>query len=346
MTSRTRIKKMPSRKLRKGKKTPAGSGPKVPLLKLHRCMIRIRFFEEKLRELYAAGRVRGLVHLSIGQEAVAAGVCANLRDEDYIVSNHRGHGHLIAKGLGPPSMIAELFGKQDGCCRGRGGSMHMGDLRRGILGANGIVGAGLPIATGAALSAKVLEKDHISVVFFGDGASNQGTFHESMNLAAVLKLPVLFVCENNCYALSIPQSSHMAVAHVADRALAYGMPGAVVDGNDVGAVFVAAKEAIARVRAGKGPYLFECKTYRWRGHGESDPSGGTKLRPAEEIAEWKGRCPIERAEKALLSGGLSTKRKLANLRSKILTEMEDAVTFAENSPLPEAVDFADFAYVD
>lgn len=337
---------MPSRKSHAKKKVRTDSCTNTPILDLYRCMIRIRFFEEKLKELYAAGRVRGLVHLSIGQEAVAAGVCANLETEDYIVSNHRGHGHLIAKGLDPPSMFAELFGKQDGCCQGRGGSMHMGDLERGILGANGIVGAGLPIAAGAALSAKVLGKNHIAVVFFGDGAANQGTFHESMNLSAVLKLPVLFVCENNCYALSIPQSSHMAIAHVADRAIAYGMPGAVVDGNDVGAVFEATRKATARIRAGKGPYLLECETYRWRGHGESDPSGGSKYRPAEEIAKWQGRCPIERAENILLSSGLLTKEKLANFRTEAYSEIETAVAFAEISPWPEADKFAEFTYVD
>ncbi|MEE9240250.1 MAG: thiamine pyrophosphate-dependent dehydrogenase E1 component subunit alpha [bacterium] len=320
--------------------------PEIPLLDLFRCMARIRAFEEKLKDLYAAGKVRGLVHLSIGQEAVAAGVCAHLRREDYLVSNHRGHGHLIAKGLDSASMMAELFGRRDGCCRGRGGSMHMGDLSKGILGANGIVGAGLPIAVGAALSARVLETNHISVAFFGDGAANQGAFHEALNLAAVLKLPALFVCENNRYALSISQARHMAIAHVADRAAAYGMPGAVVDGNDVCAVFEAAGKAIARARAGKGPFLLECETYRWRGHGESDPSGGTKYRSAEEVAAWRERCPLVRAEGALLAGGISTKKKLAGLRSEAIAEMEAAVDFAEKSPWPDPEEFGEFAYVD
>ncbi|MDA0999100.1 MAG: thiamine pyrophosphate-dependent dehydrogenase E1 component subunit alpha [bacterium] len=309
-------------------------------------MVRIRAFEEKLKELYMAGRVRGLVHLSIGQEAVAAGVCTHLGNEDYLVSNHRGHGHLIAKGLDPPSMMAELFGREDGCCRGRGGSMHMGDLKKGILGANGIVGAGLPIAVGAALSARFRARGGISVVFFGDGAANQGTFHEAINLAAVLKMPVVFVCENNHYALSIPQSRHMAVTHVADRASAYGIPGAVVDGNDVCAVFEAAEEAILRARAGKGPFLLECKTYRWRGHGESDPSGGTKYRSAKEVKDWQKRCPIMQAESLLLREGAATKDVLARVRSEAQEEMESAVAFAEKSPWPDAADVLKFVYVD
>ncbi|MFQ5895707.1 MAG: thiamine pyrophosphate-dependent dehydrogenase E1 component subunit alpha [Nitrospinota bacterium] len=309
-------------------------------------MVRIRAFEERVKELYAAGRIRGLVHLSIGQEAVAAGVCAHLRADDYVVSTHRSHGHFIAKGLDPGSMMAELFGRRTGCCRGRGGSMHMGDLSRGILGGNGIVGAGLPLAVGAALSAHVRGTEQVSVAFFGDGASNQGTFHEALNLAAVLALPVLFACENNLYAVSVPQSRHMAVAHVADRASAYGMPGAVVDGNDVCALYEAAGGAIARARAGDGPSLLECKTYRWRGHGESDASGGSKYRPAQEVASWQERCPLRRAEAELRARGLATEGKLEKFRADAAAEMDSAVAFAEGSPWPEPEELAQFVFVN
>jgi TPP-dependent pyruvate/acetoin dehydrogenase alpha subunit len=242
------------------------------LIEMYRTMKKIREFETKAAELFAEGSIPGFVHLYIGEEAVATGVCANLKDSDYITSTHRGHGHIIAKGGDLKYMFAELFGKATGYCKGKGGSMHIADADRGILGANGIVGAGHNIAVGAGLSAKYRGTDQVCVCFFGDGSTNQGTFHESLNLASIWKLPVIFVCENNLYGISMHQSRHQAIQDVADRAVAYNIPGVVVDGNDVLAVYEAAKEAIDRARNGQGPTLIECKTYRQRGHFEGDPT--------------------------------------------------------------------------
>jgi len=302
------------------------------LIEMYTVMKRIRAFEERVVDQMGAAKIPGFVHLYIGEEAVAAGVCANLRKEDYITSTHRGHGHLVAKGGDPKLMMAELFGKKTGYCKGKGGSMHIADIDLGILGANGIVGGGPPIAAGAALAAQYLGTDKVAVCFLGDGASNQGTTHEAMNLAAVWKLPVVFVVENNGYGEFTPQAEHQAIQDVADRAAGYGIPGVVVDGNDVTAVYEAASEAIARARQGKGPTLVECKTTRFRGHFEGDPQ---RYRPKGETDEVKTKDPIPRFEARLLDMGVLSKEQVAAIDASIRSELDEAVRFAEQSPAPE-----------
>ncbi|MDO8673220.1 MAG: thiamine pyrophosphate-dependent dehydrogenase E1 component subunit alpha, partial [Dehalococcoidia bacterium] len=240
------------------------------LIWIYTKMQTIRQFETRVAELFLEGKLPGTVHLYAGEEAVACGVCANLGPADYVGSTHRGHGHVIAKGGDLNKMMAELYGKTTGYCKGKGGSMHIANIGIGVLGANGIVGAGLPIAVGAGFAAKYRKSDAVAVSFFGDGASNQGTFHESINLAAVLRVPVIFVCENNGYAISTSQIRHQNITDVADRAAGYGIPGVVVDGNDAFAVYGAAKEEIGRARAGLGPSLLDCKTYRHYGHSIGD----------------------------------------------------------------------------
>lgn len=311
---------------------------KEKMLELYRTMRRIRRFEEKVMDLYARQRVMGIVHLYIGEEAVATGVCANLRKDDYITSTHRGHGHCIAKGGDLRLMMAELFGRSTGYCRGKGGSMHIADFNLGILGANGIVGAGMPIAGGAGLSIKLRGTDQVAVSFFGDGACNQGSFHESLNLAAVWKLPVIFVCENNQYAISASQKRVGAIEDYYLRKAAYGIEGCKVDGNDVLAVYQAAFEAVARARRGEGPTLIECKTYRWRGHYEGEADRTYAYRTKEEIEEWMRRCPIERFKKILLEKNVATESDLKAIDEGIEGELREAIDFAEKSPEPELED--------
>ncbi len=308
--------------------------PENTLLDLYRTMVVIRAFEEKVQDLYARGHIPGLAHLYIGEEAVAAGVCANLGPEDYITSTHRGHGHVIAKGADLNPMMAELYGKITGYCKGKGGSMHIADVDIGILGANGIAGGGLPIATGAGLSAKVLGNGRVTVCFFGDGTSNNGTFHESLNFASVHKLPVVYVCENNGYGISVPQRQHQAIEDISVRAMGYGMPGKTVDGNDVLAVYQAAKKAVERARAGEGPTLLECKTYRYRGHHEGDPNQGGRYRSKQEIQKWLAKDPIGRFEKLLLQNKILTKAGRKKIAQEAARQVEDAVRFAEASPFP------------
>ena len=298
---------------------------------MYRKMVEIRIFKSRVAELFAAGKIPGFVHLYIGEEAVAVGACANLKDTDFITSTHRGHGHCIAKGGRLDLMMAELFGKETGYCKGKGGSMHIADVEIGILGANGIVGGGLGIAPGAGLSAKMRGTDQVTICFFGDGASNQTTFHEGINLASAWKLPVIFVCENNQYGISLHQSRHQNITDIADRAAAYGIPGVVVDGNDVMAVYEAVGEAVKRARAGEGPSLVECKTYRWRGHFEGDPQ---MYRPQEEIEEWKAKDPIPRFEALLAEMGVLTAEEAEAIRKEVAAEVEAAVEFAEKSPEP------------
>ncbi len=302
------------------------------LLGMYTTMVTIRQFEGRVAELFATGKIPGFVHLYIGEEAVATGVCAHLRRDDFITSTHRGHGHLIAKGGDPRLMMAELFGKRTGYCKGKGGSMHIADVELGILGANGIVGGGPPIAAGAALSARYRGTDQVVACFFGDGAANQGTFHEAANLAAIWKLPVVFVCENNHYGISLHQGKHMAVADVADRARAYDMPGVAVDGMDVMAVYEAAGEAVKRARAGDGPSLIECKTYRFRGHFEGDPE---VYRSRDEVAEWQKRDPIATFRARLLEMQVLTEDKVRAIDEAARARIDEAVSFAEGSPLPE-----------
>jgi pyruvate dehydrogenase E1 component alpha subunit len=302
---------------------------------LYRTMVRIRRFEEKLIDLKARGAIPGVLHLYIGEEATATGVCAALRADDYITSTHRGHGHCIAKGGDLSKMIAELFGRSTGYCRGKGGSMHIANADIGILGANGIVGAGIPIAGGAGLSIQLRGTGQVVACFFGDGGANQGSFHESLNLAALWKLPVIFVCENNQYAISVAQSRSTSIQDVFVRKDAYGMHGCMVDGNDVMAVHEAALEAAERARNGEGPSLLECKTYRWRGHYEGEADRGRTYRSAEEIADWKSKCPIERLRKKLLQEALLAESDLDKIEQETREEIEKAIRFAEDSPFPD-----------
>jgi len=289
-------------------------------------MVLIRKFEEGAEESYTRGLIHGTMHLSIGQEA-----CMALTDEDKITSTHRGHGHCIAKGADVGKMFAEFFGKETGYCRGRGGSMHIADVEKGNLGANGIVGGGLPIAVGAALSAKRLGTGAVTVCFFGDGANNEGTFHEALNMAAIWKLPVVFVCENNQYGMSTSMERSTAVKRVAERASAYAMPGITVDGNDFSAVAEAVDIAVARAKNGDGPSLIENLTYRWRGHSKSDRN---RYRTKEEIAEWQARDPIRRMADMLIGHKIVTPDEVASIEAEANQIIEDAIAFAKDSPAP------------
>ncbi len=311
------------------------------LIAMYKTMVKIRVFETRVGELFAQGKIGGFIHLYIGEEASATGVSAHLKKGDLITSTHRGHGHLIAKGGDLKYMMAELFGKRTGYCKGKGGSMHIADAELGILGANGIVGGGPPIATGAGFAIKYKGLDNVVICYFGDGASNQGTFHEGLNMASIWKLPVVFVCENNYYGISLSQARHQSIADIADRANAYDMPGVVVDGNDVMAVYEAAGEAVKRARAGKGPSLIECKTYRYRGHFEGDP---TTYRPKEEVEAWLKKDPIPRYETALREMGALKDEQMAAIRNEIADEVEVAVKFADESPWPSVDEIMDDVY--
>ncbi|MBI4553158.1 MAG: thiamine pyrophosphate-dependent dehydrogenase E1 component subunit alpha [Candidatus Latescibacteria bacterium] len=315
-------------------------------LEMHRRMVTIRRFEEAVWEVYTQGLMRGLAHLYIGEEATAVGVCAALRTDDYITSTHRGHGHLIAKGGRVDRMMAEMLGKVDGYNRGKGGTMHIADLSLGILGANGIVGGGMGLATGAALSAKMRGTDQVAVCFFGDGAANQGVFLEAANLAAVWKLPVLFVCENNQYG-EYTAAKHVTAIHehIAERAAAFDIPGLVVDGNDVVAVYEATKEMVDRARAGEGPSLIECKTYRYRGHHVGDGNPEKTYRTQEETDAWKAKDPIARFQRRLIEAGLATEADLAAWDGEIQQQIQEAVEFAKQSPYPPASEVTDHVYV-
>ena len=317
--------------------------PKEVMKDMYLRMLRIREFESKAQSLFADGRIPGFVHLYLGEEAVATGVCACLSDEDYITSTHRGHGHIVAKGGDLKFMMAELYGKATGYGKGKGGSMHIADRDKGILGANGIVGAGHNIAVGAGLSAQLRETDQVCVCFFGDASTNQGTFHESMNLAAVWNLPVVFVCENNNYGISMSQERHQKIKDVADRGAAYGIPGIIVDGNDVLAVYEAATEAVARARKGQGPTLVECKTYRHRGHFEGDPGN---YKPKKEQEAWLKKDPIPRFEAFLKENGVLDEKELADCVSQVKNEIQDAILFAEESPDPDVSSVVQDIYSD
>jgi pyruvate dehydrogenase E1 component alpha subunit len=308
------------------------------LIGMYQTMLRIRRFEERVMDMYARQLIPGLAHLYIGEEAVATGVCANLKTDDYITSTHRGHGHCIAKGGELKIMMAELFGKTTGYCHGKGGSMHIANIDLGILGANGIVAAGMPIAGGAALSIKMRKGSQVVASFFGDGACNQGTFHESLNLAAVWKLPVVFVCENNQYAISVAASRVGSIQDYYLRKGSYGIEGLKVDGNDILSVYEAAKEAVNRAREGKGPTLIECKTYRWRGHYDGEADRTYNYRSKEEIEEWMKKCPIDRFKKLLLEKKVTKEGNLQRIDEEIQKEIEEAIEFAKNSPDPNPED--------
>ncbi|MEJ2047061.1 MAG: thiamine pyrophosphate-dependent dehydrogenase E1 component subunit alpha [Dehalococcoidia bacterium] len=305
---------------------------KKELIDMYRKMVRIRLFEERVVKEFAAGNIPGFVHVYSGEEAVAVGACANLRTEDYITSTHRGHGHLIAKGGRTDRMMAELYGKKTGYNKGKGGSMHIAEVDIGILGADAIVGGGIPVAGGAALSAKMRGTDQVVVCFLGDGASNTSRFHEGVNLASIWKLPVVYVIENNMYAETTCIADTCNLTDIADRAAAYGIPGVTVDGNDVMAVYEAVGAAVAKARKGEGPTLVECKTCRHHGHYEGDTM---TYRDTKEVDECKKRDPIPRFRKKLAEMGVLTEKESEKIDQEIAQEIEAAVKFAAESPFPD-----------
>ncbi len=306
-------------------------------------MVLIRKFEEGAEDAYMRGLIHGTMHLSIGQEASAVASCIALSDNDKITSTHRGHGHCIAKGADLGKMFAEFFGKETGYCRGRGGSMHIADVEKGNLGANGIVGGGLPIAVGAALSAKRLGTGAVTVCFFGDGANNEGAFHEALNVAAIWQLPVVFVCENNHYGMSTSVERSTAVKHIADRAAAYAMPGTTVDGNDFSAVAEAVDRAVNRARNGEGPSLVENLTYRWRGHSKSDRN---RYRTKAEIAEWQAQDPVQRMAAMLIDHKILSTNELQGIEAEADRIIDEAMTFAMNSPSPRIEEATRYVYTE
>ncbi len=319
---------------KKQSKIPAGL-TKQDLLAMYEMMVLIRRFEITAQQLLKAGEMPGFIHVYIGEEATATGVCYNLRPIDFITSTHRGHGHALAKGMSPKILLAELFGRDNGCCHGRGGTMHLFEPKIGLFGTNGIVAGGIPSAVGIAMSAKTRKTDQVSVGFFGDGASNHGSFHESLNFAGAMKAPVVFVCENNLYATSMPLKRATQNPEIATRAAAYGIPGVAVDGNDVLAVYQATKEAIERARAGQGPTLIESKTYRLAGHHEGEPVAGT-YRTWEELEDWKQRGPIDKLKKQLLEEfKLATEKEIEEIEARVDQQISEAIDFARNSPMPD-----------
>ncbi len=295
-------------------------------------MIRVRTFEDETTKIFAGGEMPGFLHLSQGEEAVAAAFCGSMRTEDAIYTTHRGHGCIIAKGADLKPMMAELFGRIDGCCKGRAGSMHFADVSTGCMGSNGIVGEGMRIALGTAFAQKYQKTDNVTAVFFGEGATGTGAFHESFNMAAVLKLPLIFVCSINLYAQMTPKSDHIAIENVADRAAGYGSPGVTIDGNDLEIVYEEAQKAIKHARAGKGPYLVECKTYRHHGHFEGDPCN---YRPEGELEKWQKKDPIALYEKKLKKEGVIDADGIKAIRDEAQKAVDEAVDFARKSPQPE-----------
>jgi pyruvate dehydrogenase E1 component alpha subunit len=303
------------------------------LMDMHRRMVRIRLFEEAAGKLAEAAKLPGFLHLYVGQEAVAAGVCTTLTDDDQITSTHRGHGHLVAKGGQFNEMMAELMGKATGYCHGKGGSMHISNLDVGMLGANGIVGAGAPIAVGAGFANKYKNNGNVAAAFFGDGSTNIGAFHEAANMACALRLPVLFICENNEYGEFTPRDKTMAITDIVDRAAGYGMPGVIVDGMDVVAVHEAAVEAAARARRGDGPSLIEAKTYRFYNH-HGIQNLGLKYRGDDEVAKWRERDPIFTFEDRLIAAGTTTREQFDEVWIELRADIAAAIEFADASPLP------------
>jgi pyruvate dehydrogenase E1 component alpha subunit len=317
--------------------------PREKLLEMYERMVTIRQFEDRTHDEYAAGHIPGFVHLYAGEEAVAVGVCAHLDDDDAITSTHRGHGHCIAKGVDLGAMMAELYGRATGACKGKGGSMHIADVDRGMLGANGIVGAGVPLACGAALSAQVRGTRQVAVSFFGDGGSNQGAFHEGLNLAAIWKLPVLFVVENNGYAESTSAKYATSVGDIAERARSYGIPGVIADGLDVFDVYAKAGAAIAAARAGDGPTLLECKTYRLYGHYEGDTQ---TYRSKEEIERFRGEyCAIRHFRERVIQQGWLATDELDATDSQVTAAIDAAIAFAAESPWPDPSEVTADVYV-
>lgn len=307
-------------------------------------MHEIRDFEETAYKLFLENKLWGSVHMYTGEEAVAASVCAQLTDQDYIASTHRGHGHCIAKGAELDRALAELMGKATGYCKGRSGSMHIADFTKGNLGANAIVGGGIPIATGAGLGIKMQHKNNVAVAFFGDGASNQGTFHESINMAAVWKLPVIYVVENNQFGMTVPVEQSTSVENISDRAAGYGIPGVTVDGNDVVAVYEAFAAAKERALKGEGPSIVECKTYRWRGHWTGDPE---PYRTRDDVDWWKEhKDPIKLFGDYLVKHKLATKKELEEIAAAAAAKMAAAEEFALNSPEPDPAHVLDDVFFE
>lgn len=315
--------------------------PKRKLLHMHEQMLLIRYFEEQVDDFFKKGLIYGTTHLCIGQEATAVGTCAVLQDGDKITSTHRGHGHSIAHGASIKRMMAELFGRTTGYCKGKGGSMHIADVDSGNLGANGIVGGSIPLAVGSALTAKMKGLSYVTVCFFGDGATNEGSFHESLNMAAIWQLPVVFICENNQYGMSSSVEDMTNIEQLSIRAKAYGFPGVTIDGNDLVAVITTADEAVRRARAGQGPTLIEMETYRWMGHSKSDQN---KYRTEQEIDDWKTRDPILRYEKLLKDEDLLTDEKISETTQSVIEQVQKSIDFAENSPKPEPKDVLSDVY--
>lgn len=301
------------------------------LVNLYKEMWLIRYFDEKVDQFFAKGMIHGTTHLCVGQEASSAGAIAALMDSDKITSTHRGHGHCISKGADVNRMMAELFGRETGYCKGKGGSMHIADVDKGNLGANGIVGGGIPLAVGAALTSKMKAAGYVVLCFFGDGASNEGSFHEAINLASIWDLPVVFICENNQYGMSGPVKEMTNIQNIADRASGYGIPGKVVDGTDLIEILNTVYDAVEYAREGNGPTIIEAKTYRWKGHSKSDAK---KYRTREEEEEWRQKDAIKKYKELLIHEGLMTEEKAAELQQQAKSEIEDAVTFAEKSPEP------------
>jgi pyruvate dehydrogenase E1 component alpha subunit len=314
------------------------------ILALYRTMVEIREFELKGYEIYRSGRMPGFIHLYVGEEAVATGVIAHLRQDDYVTSTHRGHGHALAKGVSPRAALAELMGTVEGCCGGRGGSMHLYEPAVGLLGTNGVVASGIPIAAGAALSAKLRRSGQVAVSFFGDGAVNAGGFHEGINMAATWDLPVVFVCENNLYGTEMPFKQTTKNTNVASRAQSYGIPGVQVDGEDVLAVYEKAGEAVERARQGKGPTLMECLTYRFLGHHVGDP--GTTYRSKDEVEEWKKRDAIQRLREQALTSKWAHEKEFETIEGEVRRVIDEAAAVALKSPEPLAETALDHVFCD
>lgn len=304
---------------------------KETILEMYKRMNEARAFEEKVSYFFARGMVHGTTHLSIGQEASSVGACMALNNDDLITSTHRGHSQVIGKGIDLNKMMAELLGKYTGYCKGKGGSMHIADVDAGNLGANGVVGGGHGIAVGAALTQQMKKTGKVVLCFFGDGASNEGSFHEALNLASVWKLPVIFYCENNLYGMSVPQNKAMNIKNIADRAKSYGIPGHIIDGNNAVEVYNRTKEIAKYVREGNGPVLIESKTYRWLGHSKSDAQ---IYRSKEEVEEWKSKCPIKQLRNYIIENKISTEEELDKIENNARESIEKAVEFANNSPNP------------
>lgn len=305
-------------------------------------MLKIRYFEEKVFELLSRDLIKGASHVYAGEEAIAVGACAAIREDDYIASTHRGHGHCLAKGGKLPEMMAELCGRETGYCRGRGGSMHIADVKTGNLGATGIVGSNIPVATGAGISVKMRRTGQVVLCFFGDGASNTGAFHESLNMASVWKLPVIYICENNLYGMSGSVKRVCSVEDIAVRGKAYDMPSEIVNGMDILEVKSVTGKAVDYARSGKGPYLVECKTYRYYGHSRSDPRA---YRTKEEESEWRKKDAIERFKKKIIAEKVMTAEEVENLESGVSRKVDKAVEYALNSPFPSPDTLMDDVYV-